>query len=86
MSHKLRAESQSKKKSSSTKVTPFDGNEDLFGRLSSAVGTPEADAQKVVEEEVPNNQEKEEESEKMNMKDITEMAMNWTMLWSFSWV
>ena len=42
----------------------FEGEEDQFGRLSSAVGTPEADQQKVVEEEVPKNEEREEESEK----------------------
>ena len=57
-------ESPLRKKSTSTKVTPFYGYEDLFRRLSSAVGTPEADTQKVVHEDVPENQEKEEESEK----------------------
>ena len=49
MSHKLKTESQLRKKSLSTKVTPIDADEDLFGRLSSAVCKPEADTQKVVE-------------------------------------
>ena len=47
-----------------TKVNPFDGNEDLFGRLASAVGTPEANKLRVVEKEVPKTLEKEQESEK----------------------
>ena len=51
MSQKLRTESQSKKKSSNTKVTPFEGDEVPFGGLSSTVGMPEANRQRVVKEE-----------------------------------
>ena len=64
MSHILRTGSQLRKESSSTKVTPFDGDEDLFSRLSFADGTPEADTQKVVGEEEIENQEQGEESGK----------------------
>ena len=64
MSHKLRTESQLRKKSSCTKVNPFDGDEDLFCRLSSAVGSPQADTQKMVREEQPEYHEQEEESGK----------------------
>ena len=73
------------KKLLSTKEAPSDGDEDLFGRLSSAVGTLEADTQKVVEEEVPKNQKRKKKVIKTNMKENTEIAMNWTMLKSFSW-